>query len=415
MATVVLAGTLDTKGIEYEYAAQCIRQAGVDVITMDLGVLADPEKAADIPAAQVAKAAGVELESIRFAREGSDTRAFALQTMQTGATKILHQLIEEGRCDAVFGMGGSGGTSMLSAAFQDLPTGFPKLIVSTVLDGDVSEIVGVKDLTLMYSVTDIAGLNRISRMILGNAANAVAGMAQHRANLLRQSCSEKPLIALTMFGITTKGVMQIRKKLEEQGFETIIFHCTGGGGRAMEGMIRQGLIDGVIDFTLAELNGHHISKMNDPGPDRLTAATEMGIAQIVVPGAIEVCNFPGIANLPAQYNVPERKPIEHNSLICAVQANEQELQKLGEEIGQKLRTANNRTMLMVPMGGFDTYMMADGPWYSETLPQILWKGIDSQLHGAVQTELLPDNINDVSFTDRVVENFLRIWKEEHTA
>lgn len=415
MATVVLAGTLDTKGTEYEYAAACMRNAGVKTITMDLGVLHDPEKPADIPAAEVARAAGAELASIRFAREGSDTRAFALRTMQTGAINLLQRMIAEEKCDAVFGMGGSGGTSMLSAAFQALPTGFPKLIVSTCMDGDVSEMVGTKDITMMYAVTDIAGINAVSRRIIGNAANAAAGMALFRENLDRMPVERKPVVAITMFGITTKGVLQLREKLERDGFDVIVFHCTGAGGRAMEEMIRAGLIDGVIDFTLAELNGHKISKMNDPGEDRLTAATAMRIPQVVVPGALEVCNFPGIAHLPEAYRTAERKAIEHNGLICAVRANLNELKELGMEIGRKLNGAGPETALLMPMGGLDSYMAGGGPWQDDVVCETVWESIRKTLGGGVAAEQLPWNINEERFTDAVYACFQKLWQEAHPA
>lgn len=411
MGTVVLVGTMDTKGTEYQYVKKCILQTGTEVITIDVGILKESPKEIDITSKMVAEAAGYKIEDLRYCREGSDTRAKALAVMQEGLEEWLLRLIVEQKCDAVFGMGGSGGTSMLATAFQTLPIGFPKIIVSTMVSGDVKEIVGITDMTLMYSVTDIAGVNSVSRKILGNAANAVAGMAKYRENLKNAENDTKPLIGITMFGVTTKGVLRVRQQLERRGFETIIFHCTGSGGKAMETMIEEGLIDGVIDYTVAELNGHLITKMNDAGESRLTTASKKGIPQVVVPGALEVCNFPGISNLPDGYNVPERKVIEHNALICAAKASKEETIILGKVLGQKLTCARkDKTALVLPLKGIDSYEAAGGPWYEPNGDRSMFDAIVAQLDEDFYVEEIDANINDELFADRIVEIFVDIWK-----
>lgn len=411
MATVVLVGTLDTKGVEYEFVKNCIINAGCDAIVVDTGVLGEPPFKPEISAAEVVAMGGVELASIRYGREGSDTRAVAIDAMSRGLEVCLAKLVAENKCDAVFGMGGSGGTNILSAAMKTLPLGIPKMLLSTMMSGDVRPYVGGKDMAMMYSVTDIAGLNSFSRLILANAAHAAAGMAKHRADALAMANSEKkPLIAITMFGITTPGVLHMRDILEEKGFETIVFHATGSGGLAMEDMIRNGFIDGVIDFTTSELCDYNFGGAFSAGPDRLTAAGDMGIPQVIVPGALEVLNFNGVACVPEDKNVPERKLIIHNPTVCAVKATNEELAILGKELGEKAAKAKGPTEVLLPLGGLDKYEAEGGPWQSEESDRVLFDAIHAAVDGAVPVLELPGNINDPIFSEATVETFLKLWE-----
>jgi len=412
MATVVLVGTLDTKGAEYNYVKQCIKDCDVDVIVVDTGILGEPPFEPEIPASKVVEAAGKNIDEIRFAKEGSDTRAFAVETMSKGLEIVLKRLVSEGKCDAVFGMGGSGGTNMITKAMQTLPLGVPKLMLSTMMSGNVRPYVGCTDMTMMYSVTDIAGLNSVSRMILANAAHAVAGMAMHReAALAKAKGEKKPLVAITMFGITTPGVLRMIELLEAKGFETIIFHATGSGGRAMENMIREGLIDGVIDYTLAELCSHEFGGAFSAGPERLTAATDMGIPQVIVPGAIEVLNFNGVANLPPDKNVPERKLIIHNPTVCAVKATNQELKILGRILGEKVNRAKDKVEVLLPLGGLDKYEAKGGPWEDKDSDRVLFDTIKSTIREDIPVQEIDANINDPVFAETAVETFLKLWEK----
>ena len=411
MATVVLVGTLDTKGVEYEFVKNCIINAGCDAIVVDTGVLGEPPFEPEISAAEVVAMGGVELASIRYGREGSDTRAVAIDAMSRGLEVCLAKLVAENKCDAVFGMGGSGGTNILSAAMKTLPLGLPKMLLSTMMSGDVRPYVGGKDVAMMYSVTDIAGLNSFSRLILANAAHAAAGMAKYRADALAMANSEKkPLIAITMFGITTPGVLHMRDILEEKGFETIVFHATGSGGLAMEDMIRNGFIDGVIDFTTSELCDYNFGGAFSAGPDRLTAAGDMGIPQVIVPGALEVLNFNGVACVPDDKNVPERKLIIHNPTVCAVKATNEELAILGKELGEKAAKAKGPTEVLLPLGGLDKYEADGGPWQSEESDRVLFDAIHAAVDGAVPVRELSGNINDPIFSEATVETFLKLWE-----
>jgi uncharacterized protein (UPF0261 family) len=411
MATVVLAGSLDTKGREYAFVKECLIEAGVTPLIVDTGVLGEPPFKPDISAHEVAAAAGTRLENLRFGREGSDTRAVAIATMTSGLSVILKRLFVEGNLDAVMGMGGSGGTNVISGAMRMLPLGVPKVIASTVASGYTRDFVGTRDMTLMYSVTDIAGLNRVSRMVLRNAAFAAAGMAIGRARSVKGAQVDQPLVAITMFGITTPGVLRMVEQLEKVGFETIVFHATGSGGQAMEEMIDEGLIDGVIDYTTSELTDEYLGGAFSAGPQRLEAAGRKGIPQVVVPGSLEVLNFGPRETLPAKYDKPERKLIIHNPTVCAVRINREESIALGKTFAEKVNMAQGPTAVMIPLNGLDKYEAPDGPWVEPETDAALFESIRSCLRKDIPMIELPYNINDEEFADKTVETFIALWNQ----
>ncbi len=414
MSTVVLIGTLDTKGPEYAFVKERLIEAGVTPVVIDFGVLGNPYFEPDYSAAQVAEAAGSSLGQLRFSREGTDTRAVALDTMSKGIIEILRQLQQENRCDAVLGFGGSGGSTVISAGMRSLPVGVPAVLVSTMASGDVRRFVDTKDLCLMYSVTDIAGLNRVSRKILTNAAYAAAGMA--KAQSKADAADGKPLIAITMFGVTTPGILRIIKKLNSAGFETIVFHAVGSGGKAMENMIDDGLIDGVIDYTLAELTDELLGGWFTAGPNRFEAASRVGIPQVVVPGAIEVLNFGPVSSVPEKYRTPERLLVIHNPNVCAVRATKEEQIELGRIIARKLSTATGPAAILFPKKGLDSYEQPpDGPWVNEEADQAMFDTIRAELRADIEILELDANVNDPAFADKTAETFLRLWQQKHPA
>lgn len=414
MPTVVLVGTLDTKGPEYAFVRECLIEAGVTPVVIDFGVLGASYFEPDYSASLVAQAAGSSLEQLRFSREGTDTRAVALDTMSRGIIEILRQLRQENRCDAVLGFGGSGGSSVISAGMRSLPVGVPTILVSTMASGDVRRFVDTKDLCLMYSVTDIAGLNRVSRKILTNAAYAAAGMA--KAHSAADATDGKPLIAITMFGITTPGVLRIVHQLDDAGFETIVFHAVGSGGKAMENMIANGLIDGVIDYTLAELTDELLGGWFTAGPNRFEAASKRGIPQVVVPGAVEVLNFGPTSSIPEKYRTPERMLIVHNPNVCAVRATKEEQIELGQIIARKLNKTTGPAAMLFPKRGLDSYEQPpDGPWINPKADQAMFDTIRAELKKDIEILEVDANINDPAFADKTVETFLRIWRQAHPA
>ena len=291
MPTVVAVGTLDTKGPEYAYLCDAIRRLGADVILVDAGVMGDAP-AADIGRDEVARAAGTDVAAL--VRAGD--RGAAVEAMARGAAEIVKGLHVEGKLDGIVGLGGSGGSSIVSHAMHQLPVGVPKLLVSTMASGDTHQYVGAVDVTMMYSVVDVAGINQISARIIGNAAAAIVGMA----NMTAPEVGGKPLIAASMFGVTTPAVTAAREWLEERGYEVLVFHQTGTGGQSMEELVRAGFIKGVLDVTTTELCDELVGGILPAHPERVEVAGAEGIPQVVSLGALDMVNFG------AQETVPER-------------------------------------------------------------------------------------------------------------
>ncbi|MEU7745125.1 Tm-1-like ATP-binding domain-containing protein [Nonomuraea sp. NPDC049158] len=349
MPTVVLIGTLDTKGEEYAWLRNRLVELGSDVLVVDAGVNEPGEPLlADVSNARVAEAAGGDLRALQ---EGGD-RGAAVTAMGEGAAAIMAGLYAEGRVDAVLAVGGSGGSSIAARAVRDLPIGLPKLIVSTMASGDVSPYVGARDVTLMYSVVDIAGVNRVSRAILGNAAAASAGMAKaHQlARAVRTTQSdERPLIGASMFGVTTPAVDAARERLAELGYEVLVFHATGSGGRALEGLAASGLLAGVLDLTTTELADDLVGGVLSAGPDRLTAAGAHGVPQVVAPGALDMVNFGPRDTVPERF--AGRLLYVHNPTVTLMRTTPEEMAELGARVAAKLGAASGPTELFVPLGG----------------------------------------------------------------
>lgn len=407
MGTVVLVGTLDTKGPEYAFVRERLHDQGVDVVVVDVGVLGEPSFTPDVSAAEVARAAGAEIADLRFTREGSDTRAVALATMERGAVAVVARLRSQGRCDGVMGLGGSGGSTVVSGVLRSLPVGVPKLLVSTMASGNVRNFVGTSDVCLVYSVTDVQGLNRVSRTVLSNAAAAMAGMVRGLA--AATPGAETPLIALTMFGITTPCVQRIQAALEALGFETIVFHAVGSGGQAMEAMVDAGLIDGVVDVTTSELTDELCGGVFSAGPDRLTAAGRRGIPQVVVPGALEVINFGPRDSVPAHLDVPERTIVVHNPSVCAVRTNATESAELGRILAAKVNAATGPTAVLLPLRGLSKYEAPGGPYVDPDADAALFDAVRATLRPGIDLVEVDANVNDPAFADAAVETFLRLW------
>lgn len=406
-AVVCLAGTLDTKGTEYAYVRDCLVAAGVDVYVIDCGVIGEPLFTPDVASAHVAQKAGIRLEDFQAGVEGVGGRVLAITKMSEGLQKVLEELVEQDRIDAVVGLGGTGGTDLLSGAFKNLPLGFPKLIVSTMASNNTRPYVGHSDMFMANAVTDIAGLNSISKQVLGNAANAVAGMAEGRARIQVQAEASKPLIAVSMFGVTTPGVMRIRGRLESEGFEVVTFHAVGEGA-GMEHLIDHGAIDGLIDYTLPEVLNHWNQGIFDPGCERMTAAVRAGIPQVVVPGAIECFNFGAVDTIPARFNTPERNVLIHNPNITSLLATPEELVKLGEYVAEHVNQAPGPKAVGLPLGGLDNYFKEGSQWHGVDVTP-LFDAIRKTLDPGVELLEMQNNINDEEFADAIFDLFMKQW------
>jgi uncharacterized protein (UPF0261 family) len=390
MPTVVVLGTLDTKGAELAYLRDRVREHGVDALLVDAGVF-EPQVEADVSRAEVAAAAGADVEELVAARD----RGAAVEAMGRGAAAVLARLREEGRLDGAIGVGGSGNSSIAAAAFRDLPVGVPKLIVSTVASGDTRPYVGAVDVTMMYSVVDIAGLNQVSERILANAAGAIAGMAKAAAP--PAAAAGTKLVGATMFGVTTPCVTQARERLEQLGYEVLVFHATGTGGQSMEALARGGFLAGVLDVTTTELADDLVGGVLSAGPDRLEAAGELGLPQVVSLGALDMVNFGPRETVPPQFE--GRNLYVHNPTVTLMRTTPEESRELGRRIGRKLSAARGPTSLFVPLRGVSMIAVEGQPFHDAAADAALLEGLHETLEPQVEVHELETDVNDPAFAE----------------
>jgi uncharacterized protein (UPF0261 family) len=411
---VCLAGTLDTKGTEYAFVRDELLASDVDVLVVDCGVLGEPYFTPDIPSAEVAARAGVDLADFAAGVEGgAGGRSAAITKMSEGLRAVVADLCAEGRIDAVLGLGGTGGTDLLGGALQGLGIGVPKLIVSTMASNNTRPYVGHSDMMMMNAVTDIAGLNRISKQVLSNAAHAAAGMARGYEATKAQAETSKPLIAISMFGVTTPGVMRIREQLEDNGFEVVTFHAVGEGA-GMEHLIDTGAIDGLIDYTLPEIINHWNKGIFDPGCERMEAAVRTGIPLVVVPGAAECFNFGARNTIPAEFDTDERNIIIHNPNITSLLATPDEMRRLGEYIADHVNKAPGPKAVALPLNGLDNYFKEGSQWHGVDVSPLL-DAIRATLDPSIELVEMDNNINDTAFADAVYRLFTEQWEQRKGA
>lgn len=398
MANVVLVGTLDTKGMEYGWLRERLLRTGVEVILVDTGIMGEPRVPADVPREAVARAAGTELPELRAAAD----RGAAVTTMAQGAEATLVRLHAEGRLHGVLAIGGSGGTSIASRAMRALPLGVPKLMVSSMASGDVSPYVGSSDITMMYSVVDIAGINSISAPVMANAVEAIAGMAKAYARSClerrpaRLGSGSRPLIAASMAGVTTAGVDAARERLTGLGYEVLVFHVSGTGGRTLETLAGEGIFAGVLDLTLSEIADDLCGGILTAGPDRLSAAGRAGIPQVVSLGALDMVKFGPLETLPEQ--APHRRAHVHNPSITVIRTTESECAELGRRVAAKLRASTGPTAVCIPLRGLSTLGAPGGPYHDPGADAALFSALRDGLRGSSARLYDYDtHINDPAF------------------
>jgi uncharacterized protein (UPF0261 family) len=400
--TILLVGAFDTKGEEFAFVRDVIEARGLNTLLMDTGIMGEPLVAPDIPAEEVAEAGGSSLETLR----SDGDRGKAVDVMLAGVSKLVTQLFDEGKFHGIISLGGGAGTNIATAGMRQLPVGVPKVMVSTLASGDVSSFVDIKDITMMYSVVDIAGLNRLSRRILANAAGAVSGMAEQQI----PQTEDKPLIAATMFGVTTPCVTEVRRLLEDAGYELLVFHATGSGGRAMEGLIEDGYVVGVADITTTEWCDEVVGGVLSAGPDRLGAAARNGIPQIVSCGALDMVNFHAVDTVPDRFR--QRNLYKHNPTVTLMRTTPEECRKIGKEIANKLNQAKGPVVLMLPLKGV-SMMDAEGqPFYDPEANQALFDSLRETIRPNVRLVELDLNINDPDFAQAVVNELLGVLKSK---
>ena len=396
--TILLLGTLDTKGHEYAFVRDAIQARGHRTLLVDLGVLGDPAIVPDVSADTVARAGGSDLATLRA---GAD-RGTAVDTMQRGACALLPQWHAQQRFDGVLGLGGGGGTTMIATAMRTLPVGGPKVMVSTMASGNTAPYVDVKDVTLMYSVVDIAGLNPLSRRILGNAAGAICGMVEI-SSTIDAGASGRPLVAATMFGVTTPCVTAVRERLEAAGCDVTVFHATGSGGRAMEGLIDDGYFAGVMDVTTTEWCDEVVGGVLSAGPTRLSAAGRRGVPQVVSVGACDMVNFGGIDSVPERFR--GRTLYRHNATVTLMRTTVDECTEIGRRIAAQLNAATGPTALVLPLRGVSAIDAPGQPFHDPAADQALFDSLRRGIDGRVQLIEVDAHINDPVFAQALVDAF----------
>ena len=402
MPTIALIGTLDSKGEEFALLKEQIHQRGHETLVIDVGVLEDPYFQPDITRHQVARAAG---EDSALLKKGYD-RGKAVAAMTRGVIATIQELHSQNRFQGLVGMGGSAGTSIATSAMRALPLGLPKLMVSTVAGGDVSGFVGVKDIIMFPSIVDISGLNRISRQVIALAAGAVCGMVETEI----PEAEDKPVIAASMFGNTTEAVETARARLEEAGYEVLVFHAVGSGGRTMESLIEAGYISGVLDVTTTELADEVVGGVLSAGPHRLEAAARTGTPALVAPGCLDMVNFWAPETVPDEF--ADRVFYEHNPNVTLMRTTPEENQVLGKLMADKLNMSEGPVTVYIPLQGISVISAPGQPFHSPEADQAFLGALKSHLRSDISVIEVDANINDPEFANSAAEALLDLIEKK---
>lgn len=402
LKTIAIAGTFDTKGAEYSYVKELIESLGLDTFTIHTGVF-DPTFKPDVSNSEVAEAAGTDIRTLASKKD----RALATEVLSKGMEKLLPELYKQGKFDGIISFGGSGGTSLVTPAMRTLPIGVPKVMVSTVASGNTSQYVGTSDIIMMPSVVDVAGLNSISTKIFSNAVFAIAGMVKFENTKVMD---KKPLIAATMFGVTTPCVTAAREYLEARGYEVLVFHATGIGGQSMEALIDAGFIEGVLDLTTTEWADEIIGGVLNAGPHRLEAAARNHIPQVVSVGALDMCNFGPYDTVPRKFE--GRNLYKHNPTVTLMRTNIEENEAIGKKLVEKLNMAKEKTALFLPLKGVSGIDVEGQPFYGveedKVLFDILRNGINKNVVEVVEMDCA---INDVKFAEAAAQKLIDLMNK----
>lgn len=397
--TIAIIGALDTKGAEFGFLKKEIEKRGCQTFVINVGVMGEPPFTPDVAAEEVALAGGTQLSDLVNRAD----RGEAMAVMTAGVAKVAVKYYEAGRFAGIISMGGGGGTVMATSAMRALPVGVPKLMVTTIASGDTSAYVGTSDITMMPSIVDVAGLNRISRTIFSNAAGAICGMVSGE---VEKGVDEKPLIAATMFGNTTRAVENARKIMEENGYEVLVFHATGTGGKTMEMLIDSGFIKGVLDITTTEWADEVCGGVLSAGSTRLEAAARAGIPQVVTPACIDMCNFWAPETVPEKYK--DRLFYKWNPNVTLMRTTPEENEQMGQIFAEKLNASQGPVAVLIPMGGFSE---VDYPgklfWWPEA-DQAFVDGLKSKLRADIPVVVMDKDVNDPEFSAKVAHTLLEM-------
>ena len=407
--TVCVLGAFDTKGEDHAFLREEIQKRGHQVLTVNIGILATTTLfPVDVEADVVLKAAGFDLGEIRVRKD----KAEAMKALDQGAPKLVQELYEQRKFDGIIGMGGSGGSSILASAMRALPIGVPKVLVSTVASGDVSFYVRGKDITMIPSIVDVAGLNRISRLIYSRAAGAICGMVESAPP---KTSEDLPIITASMFGNTTECVNECARSLKESGFEVLVFHATGAGGRAMETLVLDGLVEAVLDITTTEWADELCHGVFSAGPERLDAPGKRGIPHLIVPGCVDMVNFGAPSTVPEEYRKANRLFYEWNPSVTLMRTNAAENRQIGEIFARKANAAIGPVAFLIPRRGV-SMLDADGQLFCDRVAdQAMIDGIKANLKPAIPLVEVDLNINDAAFAAKAVSMLLELISQKKQA
>jgi uncharacterized protein (UPF0261 family) len=397
--TVALVGALDTKGMEFAFVKGLIEKTGLNTLVVDFGVMGEAAFKPDISRLEVALAGGGDLSALASGQHKDE----AMEVMAAGLAVIVRKLYDDGKLDGILGMGGSGGTSIATRAMRTLPVGVPKVMVSTVAGGDVSSYAGTKDITFIPSIVDVAGINSISSVIYTNAAGAIAGMVNMEQP---KSADTKPLITASMFGNTTTAVDHARGILEKQGYEVLVFHATGTGGKTMESLITDGYIVGSLDITTTELADEVCGGVFSAGPERCLAASRAGIPAVLVPGCVDMANFWGVETIPAKYQ--NRKLYKWNPNVTLMRTNVAENIQMGEMLARAANESSAPVVILLPLKGVSMLDSPGGEFWDPEADQACYDAIKQNIKPGIPVIELDLNINDPQFSSAVANKLLEL-------
>lgn len=395
--TIAVLGTLDTKGEEHAYVAELIRARGHRTLLIDVGCLTPPVVKPDVSRDEVAAAGDVDLTALVARKD----RGESVTAMAKAAAAILTQLVEAGRIDGVISLGGGGGTAIGTAAMRALPIGFPKVMVSTLAAGNVAPYLGTKDIVMFPSIVDVSGLNRLSRVLLARAAGAICGMVE----IEPPKVEERPLVVASMFGNTTQCVNTAKTILEAAGYEVLVFHATGMGGRIMESLIESGLVSGVLDVTTTEWADELVGGILGAGPARLEAAGKMKVPAVVAPGCLDMVNFGERATVPAKFD--GRTFYQHNPQVTLMRTTPEECAELGRILAEKVNAYAAPVTVMIPQKAISVISAEGGAFHDPAADEALFRGIKQTLRKDVRVVEMDAAINDETFAKACAEALLR--------
>ena len=396
MATIAVLGTMDTKGEEHAFVANLIKQRGHQVLVIDTGTLDAPKLSPDITRQEVAAAAGADLNALVAKKD----RGEAVAAMSRGAPSVLAKLVAEQRIDGVISLGGGGGTAISTAAMRALPIGFPKVMVSTLASGNTAPYVGVKDIVMFPAVVDVAGINRISRQILTRAAGAICGMVES----VPTPSDDKPIIVASMFGNTTDCVQAAKKIFEAAGYEVLVFHATGTGGRAMESLIESGMVAGVLDITTTEWADELVGGILGAGPTRCEAAARHGVPAIVTPGCLDMVNFGAPETVPAKF--AGRTFYAHNPQVTLMRTSPEECAELGRILAEKINLSTAPVTVLLPLKAISVISAPGQKFHDPIADRILFTALKAFLRKDIEVVELDCAINAPQFAKACAEKLL---------